>query len=305
MKELIVAISLYCVIYTGRSSAQSVDSGITILRNEISKELALKLTGTQYAVAITTKEEVDLAINQKMYADLYGLLGKYLEENLKLKGFAFTETQLQQLTSRKEISVCDLVMVELNTGKFYRTLGALGVYRKAYLQFRFCDESIYRVMLSEISVDGYSYHPNRFAAAFKRISKPNMVYSEKNRLSLKKLPVLASRAVIDSLIANHRNVFEGEYQSLGFDKASPSYSIAIVEIDSKLYGLYTGGGNQFDWETGEVKVELTPTKSDKIFICNWYNRSKIKIENVTLIFDDENTLSVKFNDSEERFVKVK
>ena len=131
--------------------------------------------------------------------------------NLKLRGFAFTETQKHQLTSKKEISVCDLVYVELNPGKFYRTIGALGVYRKAFIEFRFCDQSIYQIMLSEISVDGYSYHPNRFAAAFKRIKKPDISYIEANRLSLKKLPILISRVEIDSLLDNRRNSFEGEY----------------------------------------------------------------------------------------------
>lgn len=302
MRKVIVFVFILFSIYT---KGQNSIIGLVILNNEINSELAKKISGTQYAVMITSKEEVDQAINQKMYSDLFGLLGEYLTTSLKQKGFAFTEAQRNELTSKSQIGICDLFSIEFNPGKLYRTLGALGVYKKAYLQFSFCDGSQYKVMLSDISVDGYSYHPNRFAAAFKRIKKPTIEYSHANRLTIKKLPILASRQQIDSLLDKHENWVVGEYQSLGIDKSSLKYSIAIVHLEGKWYGLYTGGGNINDWDIGEVKAELTETKSDKIFICTWYGLGKTKIEGTSIIFDDENTFSLRNELLSDKYVRIK
>jgi hypothetical protein len=251
----------------------------------------------------TTKEEVDNAINQRDYQDVYGKLGEYLKDQLGISFFAFTETQRLELNS-KRISTCDLVEVGLEPGKFKRTLGAIGVYKGAALLFRFCDNSQYKVILSDISVDGYSYHPNRFGAAFGRINTPRISYDEKNKLRMRKLPIYKRKDKIDSILSVSTNPIVGLYQSLGYDKNSVNYQIALVEIAEKLVCLYTGGHENDDWSYGELKAELTATKSSKIYLCKWYTHAKEPIE-TTIIFNDDNTFDLKSISFNDKYVKIK
>ncbi len=289
------------ITFNAKSQA---DSTFILSKNILTKDLQLKLSGVKYAVMNTTKEEVENVINQRDYQDLFVKLSDYLKGNLGINYFAFTESQRAEVYSNKDLGACDIVEVGFNPGKFIRTLGALGVYKHASLQFRFCDGTKYKVELSDISVDGYSYHPNRFAAAFKRVQGSKVKYNPANRLVQPHLTVYNTREEIDSILAHNKNFVVGEYKSLGLDKNSVAYQIAIIEQNSSYIGLYTAGKVGADWLVGELKAELTPTKSNKIFIAKWYNAAKKPID-CTFIFDDENSFQVKSDGYNDRYVRIK
>jgi hypothetical protein len=206
----------------------STDTTLEKLRYQLSPELQKRLSGVKYGIINATKEEVDNAINQRDYQDLISNVAKYFELRLGIKYFGFTATQIKEVMSKDDVSICDIVEVGLDPGTFKRTFGAIGVYRDAALLFKFCDGKKYRVQLEDISVDGYSYHPNRFYAAFNRLKTPTIKYNIENRLEIKTLRIVSTRDRIDSIVSNNQYPFVGEFQSLGLDQISASYRIAII-----------------------------------------------------------------------------
>jgi len=286
-------------------SQEKKDESFIELQNKISSDLGKKLSGVRYALMNATKEEVQNILNHKDQQDMVGYLSNYLKEYLGIKKFAFTETQKNELFSAKDISICDIVEVGLDPGQYKKQFGALGVYRGSSLLFRFCNGDQYKVFLSDIMVDAYSYHPNRFNAAFKRIAIPSIQYQEANRLKLKNLRIVNTKAGIDSQIANPRNPIVGEFKSLGLDKNIIPYQIAIIADSLNYVMVYMGGMNNNDWIVGELKAELIPTKSEKIFLCKWYDRSKKLGGEQTIIFDDYNSFEIKGEYYNDKYVRLR
>ncbi len=79
----------------------------------------------------------------------------------------------------------------------------------------------------------------------------------------------------------------------------------IIPDQNGFVVVYTGGLKSKDWVVGELKSDLTPTKSEKIFLCKWYDRNKNPVEGVSIIFDDFNSFQVKSESINDKYVRIR
>lgn len=108
--------------------------------------------------------------------------------------------------------------------------------------------------------------------------------------------IASSLEDIDSIIAKSENIYAGKYEQLEMTETSPYiYRLAFVQNDEGTFLVYMGSTDSVGtWKCGEVKANLRPTVSSKIFKADWYSADKtiipsvITFEGATMIihFDD-------------------
>jgi hypothetical protein len=298
------ALSVILIFLITCKAFSQTTSGVIELNNSISNELALKLSGVKVAVIPIDKEKEVMVMSDKSTMDLYRNLQKFLKEYLPIEGCLYLPDEVRMLIRDSNFDLCDVVKVIVDVGDYKVSLGAIGKYNNASLLFHFCDGSIYRVKLLPISTDGYSYHPNRIAAAFGKIARPALSYSSGNKVQMKKLPLISSETSLDQDITNSKTDLKGIFQSFGLDANSQVYQLALIDKEDKIYLVYVAGAGSV-WSKGELKAELIATKNPYIFLSKWYGSYKEIIENVTVEFTDPNTFSIISGNSKERFVRLK
>ena len=148
---------------------------------------------------------------------------------------------------------------------------------------------------------------NVYNSLRERVSRYVLRYNGNMVLKLHSYKTKWTESSLKTYYSTSADQIEGIYESVVSAQGhrDNKYKLGVKKMQDGNYALiYLGGANLYDdWREGEIKAFLSPTSTSRVYKAKWLMLGK-DISNDYYITISENSMNVRSNDSNEKYLKL-